>query len=120
MNHLKILIVVIAYFAMQGGCVKRFNSAINHMYVFDDRDPNIRTGYYPDTPELQDLCQFFQGFYVEFQINNYNPSGDDVRVCMRNITEVPESHKNLYITDYINANTVFPNGYGLLTPNVQQ
>lgn len=44
----------------------QFVATTNHMYTFNENQPSLYSGYYPDTPELQNSCSFFQGFYLEW------------------------------------------------------
>ena len=46
-----------------------FTSTLNHMYTYNTDNQILYSGYYPDTPELQNSCSFFQGFFVQFSVD---------------------------------------------------
>jgi hypothetical protein len=97
------------------------------MYTMSEAQPFVYAGYYPDTPELDNNCNFFSGFYMDFSVNyatfgnnGYNPSGSDVELCFMNYTAVPANIGKIYVSDYLKKVTNWPfmQNPGPVTPNV--
>ena len=88
-----------------------------HMYVSNSTEDSLISGYFPDTPTLDNYCHYFQGFYSDFKVDytNFNESGvtyiaegGDIEVCYKNTTAFPAAIRNVYVTDYLKKVTAWP------------